>query len=80
MVVEVAIDPLTLEGVDVPDVTYRLLLEARPTLEALGLGFSVVVVADPDQPEWEPGLIWSQDPEPGVLVNPGTVIDLRITP
>ena len=80
MVVEVAIEPLTLEGVDVPDVTYRLLLEARPTLEALGLGFSVVVVADPDQPEWEPGLIWSQDPEPGVLVNPGTVIDLRITP
>ena len=80
MLVEVAVEPPVLDGVDVPDVTYRLLLEARPTLEALGLGFSVIVVADPDQPEWESGLIWSQEPAPGAVVNPGTVLELRVTP
>ena len=80
MLVEVAVEPPVLDGVDVPDVTYRLLSEARPTLEALGLGFSVIVVADPDKPEWEPGLIWSQEPAPGAVVNPGAVLELRVTP
>jgi penicillin-binding protein 1A len=80
MLVEVAVEPPVLDGVNVPDVTYRLLSEARPTLEALGLGFSVIVVADPDKPEWEPGLIWSQEPAPGTVVNPGAVLELRVTP
>ncbi|MDG2426804.1 MAG: transglycosylase domain-containing protein [Acidimicrobiales bacterium] len=80
MLVEVAVEPPVVGGVDVPNVTYKLLLEARPVLEALGLGFAVVVVADPDQPEWESGLVWSQNPEPGEIVNPGSVLALRVTP
>ncbi len=80
LLVEVSIEPQMLEGVDVPDVTLRLLKEAQPILEALGLGYSVVVVADPDQPAWEENLVWSQDPAPGELVSPGAVIDLWVTP
>jgi hypothetical protein len=80
MLVEVAVEPPVLDGVDVPDVTLRILKEARPLLEELGLGFSIVVVADPDQPAWEEDLVWSQDPLPGVIVNPGSVIRLRVAP
>ena len=80
LVVEVAVEPPEVEPVDVPDVTLRLLLEARPVLEALGLGYSVTVVADPDQPEWEPNLIWKQDPLPNAVVTPGTVVELWVTP
>ncbi len=80
LLVEVSIEPPMLEGVDVPDVTLRLLKEAQPILEALGLGYSVVVVADPDQPAWEENLVWSQDPAPGEFVSPGAVIDLWVAP
>jgi len=80
LVVDVAIEPPEVEPVDVPDVTWRLLLEGRPVLEALGLGYSVTVVADPDQPNWEPNLIWKQDPLPNAVVVPGTVVELWVTP
>ncbi len=80
LVVDVAVEPPEVEPVDVPDVTWRLLLEARPVLESLGLGYAVTIVADPDQPEWEPNLIWKQDPLPNAVVAPGTVVELWVTP
>ena len=49
-------------------------------LESLGLGYAVTIVADPDQPEWEPNLIWKQDPLPNAVVAPGTVVELWVTP
>ena len=80
LIVDVAVEPPEAEPVDVPDVTWSLLLEARPVLESLGLGFAVTIVADPDQPDWEPNLIWKQDPLPNAVVAPGTVVELWVTP
>ena len=45
-----------------------------------GLGYQVIQVADPDEPEWISGLVWSQNPAPGTVVEPGTVITLRVAP
>ena len=80
LVVDVAIEPPQGKPVDVPDVTWRVLSEARPLLENLGLGFSVTVVAAPDQPEWEPHLIWNQNPDANSVVPPGSVIEHWVTP
>ncbi|MEC8999207.1 MAG: transglycosylase domain-containing protein [Actinomycetota bacterium] len=80
LVVDVAVEPPEVDPFDMPDVMWQVLLEARPVLESLGLGYAVTIVADPDQPEWEPNLIWKQDPLPDAIVAPGTVVELWVTP
>ena len=80
MLVEVTIEPQRPEGVVVPALIQRLLPSVTPTLEALGLGYQIVEVADPDEPEWTSGLVWSQDPAPGTIVEAGAVITLRVAP
>jgi hypothetical protein len=80
LVVDVAVEPPEIDPFDMPDVMWQVLLEARPVLESLGLGYAVTIVADPDQPEWEPNLIWKQDPLPDAIVAPGTVVELWVTP
>jgi len=80
MLVEITIEPQHPEGVVVPALTQRLLSSVTPTLEALGLGYQIVEVADPDEPEWTSGLVWSQDPAPGTVVEPGAVVILRVAP
>jgi penicillin-binding protein 1A len=80
MLVEVTIEPQRPEGVVVPALTQRLLPSVTPTLEALGLGYQIVEVADPDEPEWTSGLVWSQDPAPGTVVEAGAVVTLRVAP
>ncbi|MED5166334.1 MAG: transglycosylase domain-containing protein, partial [Actinomycetota bacterium] len=55
MLVEVTIEPQRPEGVVVPALIQRLLPSVTPTLEALGLGYQIVEVADPDEPEWTSG-------------------------
>ena len=80
MLVEVTIEPQRPEGVIVPALTQRLLPSVTPTLEALGLGYQIVEVADPDEPEWTSGLVWSQDPAPGTVVEAGAVVTLRVAP
>jgi len=80
MLVEVTIEPQRPEGVVVPALIQRLLPSVTPTLEALGLGYQIVEVADPDEPEWTSGLVWSQDPAPGTVVEAGTVVTLRVAP
>jgi len=80
MLVEITIEPQHPEGVVVPALTQRLLSSVTPTLEALGLGYQIVEVADPDEPEWTSGLVWSQDPAPGTVVEAGAVIILRVAP
>jgi hypothetical protein len=37
-------------------------------------------VADPDEPDWISDLVWSQDPAAGTVVEPGTVMTLRVAP
>jgi len=51
-----------------------------PLLESLGLGYQVIRVADPDEPDWISDLVWSQDPAAGTVVEPGTVMILRVAP
>ena len=80
MLVEVTIEPQRPEGVIVPALIQRLLPSVTPTLEALGLGYQIVEVADPDEPEWTSGLVWSQDPAPGTVVEAGAVVTLRVAP
>ena len=80
MLVEVTIEPQRPEGVVVPALIQRLLPSVTPTLEALGLGYQIVEVADPDEPEWTSGLVWSQDPAPGTVVEAGAVVTLRVAP
>ena len=80
MLVEITIEPQRPEGVVVPALTQRLLPSVTPTLEALGLGYQIVEVADPDEPEWTSGLVWSQDPAPGTVVEAGAVVTLRVAP
>ena len=80
MLVEVTIEPQRPEGVVVPALTQRLLPSVTPTLEALGLGYQIVEVADPDEPEWTSGLVWSQEPAPGTVVEAGAVVTLRVAP
>ena len=80
MLVEITIEPQHPEGVVVPALTQRLLSSVTPTLEALGLGYQIVEVADPDEPEWTSGLVWSQDPAPGTVVEAGAVVILRVAP
>ena len=80
MLVEVTIEPQRPEGVVVPALIQRLLPSVTPTLESLGLGYQIVEVADPDEPEWTSGLVWSQDPAPGTVVEAGAVVTLRVAP
>jgi len=80
MLVEVAVEPPVVDGIDVPDVTMRPVGVARAFLEEQGFGYSITVVADPDQPDHPPGVVWSQDPAPTTVVNFGSVIQLWVTP
>jgi hypothetical protein len=80
LLLEVTVEPPQMTPVVVPDAVERLLANMTPLLESLGLGYEVIRVADPDEPEWTSGLVWSQDPAAGTVVEPGTVITLRVAP
>ena len=80
MLLEVTVEPPPMARVVVPELLERVLFTVTPLLESLGLGYQVIHVADPDEPEWISGLVWSQDPAPGTVVEPGTVITLRVAP
>ena len=80
LLLEVTIEPPPMSPVVVPDLVERLLTTVTPILESLGLGYQVIRVADPDEPEWISDLVWSQEPSASTVVEPGTVMTLRVAP
>ena len=80
MLVEVAVEPVLVEQVRVPDVIGSSLAVASPLIIAEGLGYETTVVPDPDYPGRTSQVVWSQDPSAGSLADPGVVVTLRVTP
>ena len=80
LLLEVTVEPPPMSPVVVPEVVERPLATVMPLLESLGLGYQVIRVADPDEPDWISDLVWSQDPAAGTVVEPGTVMTLRVAP
>jgi len=80
LLLEVTVEPPLMSPVVVPEVVERPLATVTPLLESLGLGYQVIRVADPDEPDWISDLVWSQDPAAGTVVEPGTVVTLRVAP
>jgi hypothetical protein len=80
LLLEVTVEPPPMSPVVVPEVVERPLATVTPLLESLGLGYQVIRVADPDEPDWISDLVWSQDPAAGTVVEPGTVMTLRVAP
>ena len=80
ILVEIAIEPKLVEKVRIPEVSGQLLSDTSQLIVAEGLGYETTIVSDPDDPNRLTGVIWRQDPPAGTLVEPGTVISLKVTP
>jgi beta-lactam-binding protein with PASTA domain len=46
----------------------------------LGLGYEIALIPNPENENELPEIIWAQNPNPGTMVDSGSVISLRMAP
>ena len=80
ILVEVAIQPTETNKTKVPDLVGEALVEVSPLLASLGLGYEISLVPNPEEENELPEIIWAQNPNPGTMVDSGSVISLRMAP
>ena len=80
ILVEVAIQPTETNKTKVPDLVGEALVEISPLLASLGLGYEISLVPNPEEENELPEIIWAQNPNPGTMVDSGSVISLRMAP
>ena len=80
ILVEVAIQPTETNKTKVPDLVGEALVEVSPLLASLGLGYEISLVPTPEEENELPEIIWAQNPNPGTMVDSGSVISLRMAP
>ncbi|MEC9035051.1 MAG: transglycosylase domain-containing protein [Actinomycetota bacterium] len=77
MVLEIAVPP---PPVVVSDLLTLTIEQAQTSLESSGLALISVIASDPDNPEAPAGIVWSQDPLPGVELPVGSSVTVQVTP
>ncbi len=80
ILVEVAIQPTETNKTKVPDLVGEVLVDVSPLLASLGLGYEIALIPNPENENELPEIIWAQNPNPGTMVESGSVISLRMAP
>jgi len=80
ILVEVAIQPAEASKTKVPDLIGEVLVDVSPLLASLGLGYEIALIPNPENENELPEIIWAQNPNPGTMVDSGSVISLRMAP
>ena len=80
ILVEVAIQPIETSKTKVPDLVGEVLVDISPLLASLGLGYEITIVPNPENENEQPEIIWAQNPNPGTMVDSGSVISIRMAP
>ena len=80
ILVEVAIQPVETSKTKVPDLIGEVLVEVSPLLASLGLGYEIALIPNPENENELPEIIWAQNPNPGTMVDSGSVISVRMAP
>jgi len=80
ILVEVAIQPTETSKTKVPDLIGEVLVDVSPLLASLGLGYEIALIPNPENENELPEIIWAQNPNPGTMVDSGSVISLRMAP
>jgi len=80
ILVEVAIQPTETNKTKVPDMVGEVLVDISPLLASLGLGYEIALIPNPENENELPEIIWAQYPNPGTMVDSGSVISLRMAP
>lgn len=80
ILVEVAIQPTETSKTKVPDLIGEILVDVSPLLASLGLGYEIALISNPENENELPEIIWAQNPNPGTMVDSGSVISLRMAP
>ena len=80
ILVEVAIQPTETNKTNVPDLVGEVLVDISPLLASLGLGYEIALIPNPENENELPEIIWAQNPNPGTMVDSGSVISLRMAP
>ena len=80
ILVEVAIQPTETNKTKVPDLVGEVLVDESPLLASLGLGYEIALIPNPENENELPEIIWAQNPNPGTMVESGSVISLRMAP
>ena len=80
ILVEVAIQPIETSKTKVPDLVGEVLVDISPLLASLGLGYEITLVPNPENENEQPEIIWAQNPNPGTMVDSGSVISIRMAP
>jgi beta-lactam-binding protein with PASTA domain len=80
ILVEVAVQPIETSKTKVPDLVGEVLVDISPLLASLGLGYEIVLVPNPENENEQPEIIWAQNPNPGTMVDSGSVISIRMAP
>ncbi len=77
MVLEIAVPP---PPVLVSDLVTFTVEQAQVSVESSGLIFVSIVASDPENPESPAGIVWAQDPIPGVELPVGSTVTVQVTP
>ena len=80
ILVEVAIQPVETSKTKVPDLIGEVFVEVAPLLASLGLGYEIALIPNPENENELPEIIWAQNPNPGTMVDSGSVISVRMAP
>ena len=80
ILVEVAVQPIETSKTKVPDLVGEVLVDISPLLASLGLGYEITIVPNPENENEQPEIIWAQNPNPGTMVDSGSVISIRMAP
>jgi len=80
ILVEVAVQSAETNKTKVPDLVGEVLVEVSPLLASLGLGYEISLITNPENENELPEIIWAQNPNPGTMVDSGSVISLRMAP
>jgi penicillin-binding protein 1A len=80
ILVEVSIQPAETNKTKVPDLVGEVLVDVSPLLASLGLGYEISLIPNPENESELPEIIWAQNPNPGTMVDSGSVISLRMAP
>ena len=80
ILLEIAVQPEETTKTKVPDLVGEVLVEVSPLLASLGLGYEISLIPNPENENESPEIIWAQNPNPGTMVDSGSVISLRMAP
>ena len=75
-----AVQPIETSKTTVPDLVGEVLVDISPLLASLGLGYEITLVPNPENENEQPEIIWAQNPNPGTMVDSGSVISIRMAP